>query len=173
MKKGVVVCLLAISASQVFAEDSVGDFLSGNGTKLFLAYGTYRSFRSDNNEGLRCLDTLLSATLVTEGLKRLTRVERPDRSSNDSFPSSHATATFAMATFLSENHPKEAPYWFLGATLISQSRVDLGRHRQVDILTGAAIGYFMAKAELRSKKGFFLQGIPGQGPVTLGFSARF
>lgn len=173
MKKSPVACLLAVSASSVFANDSVAEFLSGNGNKLFLAYGTYRSFKSDKDEGLRCLDTLLSAALVTEGLKRLARVERPDHSANDSFPSGHATAAFAIATFVSENHPKEAPYWYLGAALISKSRLDLGRHRESDLIAGAAVGYFMAKAELRSKKGFFIQGVPGQGPVAIGFSARF
>jgi len=42
-----------------------------------------------------------AATLgATEALKRITQVERPDRSNHESFPSGHASHAFAAATYV-------------------------------------------------------------------------
>ncbi len=170
MKLFVIVAGLVTLTTTSLA-DSTAEFLSGNGFKLFLAYGTYHAFQSSKEEGTRALDTLLTTGLFTEGLKKVTRVERPDHTDHESFPSGHATAAFAIASIESEYHPKEAALWYLGAGLIAQSRVDLGRHHTTDILAGAAIGYFGAKAEVRSK-GFIIQPTPS-GATVLGISIRF
>ena len=66
----------------------------------------------------------------------------------NSFPSGHATAAFAVATVQSRYHPEQAPWWYLGATAISISRVSLHRHYVHDVVAGAALGYFTARATL-------------------------
>lgn len=170
MKPFVIVAGLVTLTCTCLA-DNTAEFLSGNGFKLYLAYGVYHAFQSNKEEGTRALDTLLTTGLFAEGLKKVTRVERPDHSDHDSFPSGHATAAFAIATIESEYHPKEAALWYLGAGLIAQSRVDLDRHHTTDILAGAAIGYFGAKAEVRSK-GFLIQPT-ATGATLLGYSMRF
>lgn len=170
MKKScLAVATLALSGAS-FASGS-DDFLSGTGYKLFLAYGAFHSFQTSKEEGTRSLDSLLTAGLIAEGLKRTTNVERPDHSDRQSFPSGHATAAFAIAAFVAENHPKEAPFWYAGAALIAQSRVNLHRHRETDVLAGALLGYFVSTSELRSK-GFLIQPTPS-GATVLGISVRF
>lgn len=161
-----------VALSSFAAADSTADFLSGTGYKAFLAYGVVHAFGSEHDEGVRSLDTLLCSGLAAEGLKRLTRVERPDHTDHESFPSGHATAAFAIATFEADHHRSEAPLWYLGAGLIAQSRVDLHRHHETDVLAGAALGFLMARAEERSKDGFLIRPTP-TGAVALGISLKF
>ncbi len=72
------------------------------------------------------------------------------------FPRGHATAAFAVATAESSFHPKQAPLWFLGATLISYSRVRLHRHTVGDVIAGAAVGYGVTRLELSAPRGLLL-----------------
>jgi undecaprenyl-diphosphatase len=67
-------------------------------------------------------------TLLTHGL-------------NDSFPSGHATFSFALATaiYFYTNH-KIGLLFILGATLIGLSRIIVGIHWPFDILAGAVLG---------------------------------
>ena len=53
-------------------------------------------------------------------------------------------------------HPKQAPLWYLGAALISYSRVRLHRHTVGDVLAGAAVGYGTARLELAQPRGLLL-----------------
>ena len=57
-----------------------------------------------------------------------------------SFPSNHALNNFAAAIFFYRLFPKLKWILFIGATLISISRVYLGLHYPSDILGGAVIG---------------------------------
>ncbi len=82
--------------------------------------------------------------------------KRPDSNEHDSFPSGHATAAFAVATVESSLHPHQAAYWYLGATLISASRVRLRRHNVGDVIVGAAIGAGTARIELSQSHGLLL-----------------
>lgn len=137
-----------------------GQFASGSGNILYLAAGVglplLRDGADGRNHSLRAADALGTSVLITEGLKVLVRERRPDGSARDSFPSGHATAAFAVATVESQWHPKEAPLWYLGATLISASRVALDRHFTQDVVAGAAIGYFTARLELSRPRGLIL-----------------
>ena len=162
---------LALLASGAFASSGTDDFLSGTGFKLFLAYGAYHSFQSSKEEGVRSLDSLLTAGILAEGLQQVTHVQRPDHSDHLSFPSVHASTASAIATFEAQYHPKEAPFWYLGAVLIGQSRVDLHRHHQLDVLAGDALGYFVSTSEIRSK-GFIIQPT-ATGATILGYGIKF
>ena len=153
-------------------------FASGTGNVIYLAAGTLLPLLEDGKDGqqhaLRTADALFSATIITEGLKRITRERRPDSSARDSFPSGHVTAAFAVATMQSHYHPRQAPYWYLGAALISESRVQLNRHYLHDVVAGAAVGYVTARFELGQKRGLILRPfISGRGGMGLSFSKAF
>jgi len=135
-------------------------FASESGNILFLAAGVGLPLLSDGHDGknhaLRALDALGTSVLLAEGLKVLVREKRPDSNAHDSFPSGHATAAFAVATVEGSLHPKQAPLWYLGAALISASRVRLNRHTPGDVVAGAAIGFGVARLELSQPRGLIL-----------------
>ena len=63
-----------------------------------------------------------------------------------SFPSGHATASFACATVLAFHAPRAAPVFFILAAAIAWSRVYVGVHYPLDVLGGAALGVAIAIA---------------------------
>lgn len=91
---------------------------------------------------------------VVEILKPATKRERPDTSSNDSFPSGHATAAASFATLAAKNVevmqlPKAgeiAVDTSLGAIAAGTAwaRVEAKKHYPSDVLAGIAIGHFLS-----------------------------
>ena len=69
-----------------------------------------------------------------------------DSPSTYSFPSGHATVSFACATVLALAVPRLRLPLFALATLISFSRVYVGVHYPFDVLAGAALGVAIAIA---------------------------
>ncbi len=139
---------------------SASRFASGTGNILFLGLGTLLPLVEDGPDGrehtLRIADSTLTATLITEALKRIVREKRPNNGPRTSFPSGHATAAFAVATMQAHYHPKQAVFWYGGAALIAASRVDLKRHYTHDVIAGAAVGYFVSRLELKRPRGLLL-----------------
>jgi len=62
-----------------------------------------------------------------------------------SFPSTHATASWAMAVVLSTYEPRFRVWWYALAIAISFSRVYLGVHFPIDVVAGAFLGWSIAK----------------------------
>ncbi len=156
-------CACALLAPAAHADSparQASSFASGTGNILYLAAGLGLPLLSDGSNGrshaLRVADSLGTSLILTEGLKALVREKRPDSDAHDSFPSGHATAAFAVATTESALHPHEAPLWYLGAALISFSRVRLHRHYDRDVLAGALIGFGVARLEVSAPRGLLL-----------------
>jgi undecaprenyl-diphosphatase len=61
-------------------------------------------------------------------------------SPDGSFPSDHATASFAIAVAIFLRHRRAGAFALVLAVLISVSRVAVGTHYPTDILAGAALG---------------------------------
>ncbi|MEW6056647.1 MAG: phosphatase PAP2 family protein [Bdellovibrionota bacterium] len=105
--------------------------------------------------GLRVLPRVLGALAVAYTLKRLARRERPSVAVEGfstlvtdpdpySFPSSHAATTWAGCITLARQLGGVA--WLLPchAVLVSYSRIHLGCHYPVDVVTGAMVGVAVA-----------------------------
>jgi len=168
LRKSLSHCWLAAACFGAFALPAHADsparkasnFASDSGNIIYLAAAVGLPLLSDGdhakNHALRAADAIGTSVILSEGLKNLFHEKRPDSSAHDSFPSGHATAAFAAATVESDLHPHEAPYWFLGATLISYSRVRLHRHYERDVIAGALLGYGTARLELSAPRGLVL-----------------
>ena len=150
----------SLGRSSPGSNSSLSKFASGTGNLIFLGAGTLLPLIEDGPNGkehaIRTADALLTSTLITEALKRITHEKRPDGSNYESFPSGHATAAFAVATMQSHYHPRQAIGWYLGASAIAYSRVDLNRHYYSDVIAGAAVGYLTAQFELKRPRGLIL-----------------
>jgi hypothetical protein len=159
---GILVSVFAFpqSARAESFHKNEADFASGTGNTIFIVTGILLPLFTDKDEGLehslRILDSAISADLITEGLKIVTHEQRPDKSDFKSFPSGHVTVAFAIATAEGEFHPKQAVLWYLGASIIAESRVELKKHYFHDVLAGAACGYFTAEWELHNPHGLLL-----------------
>jgi undecaprenyl-diphosphatase len=99
----------------------------------------------------------LAGQLISLGLKQGIGRERPNVAypeprplvhapHDGSFPSGHATVSFACATALSFYAPRAAPAFYVLAAAIAWSRVYVGVHYPLDVLGGAALGLGIAIA---------------------------
>lgn len=102
------------------------------------------------------VQTLLAhgiAALLSNGLKHLIGRPRPKfvhsgewqftpswASGLDSFPSGHATASFAVATVLAKRFPAFGPLCLTVAAFVALSRVLRGAHFPTDVVGGAVLG---------------------------------
>ena len=71
-----------------------------------------------------------------------------ERSPGFSFPSSHATNSFAMAMVLAWRWPRLVILFVAFAILVAYSRVYVGVHYPVDVLTGAVLGVGCGRAAI-------------------------
>jgi len=106
-------------------------------------------------KGLAVEAAAVGATYATTGiLKEATDRRRPDRSDDDSFPSGHASASFAYATLANRNldymdmpHDLRTGLQVGNVVLaggVAWARVEGRKHYPSDVLFGAALGHFLA-----------------------------
>jgi PAP2 superfamily len=153
--------IFAPSVRSQTANKGFSDFVSGAGTALFIGGGSLLPLLTDGTDGgqhtLRIVDAVGTSAALCYGLKEVVRSPRPDNEKElDSFPSCHATTAFALARVQSHYHPDYAILWYGGAALIGYSRLDLNRHRLIDVLVGAGLGYLVGEIELSQKRGLLL-----------------
>ncbi len=99
------------------------------------------SLYQEDTEGLKQFGlSFIASSATTLALKQVIDRERPDGSDNDSFPSGHATNTFAAAGYLHRRYGWEygLPAYAL-ASWTAVSRVNTDHHHWADVLAGAAI----------------------------------
>ncbi len=88
-------------------------------------------------------------TAVVFGLKSVSNIERPDGTTNDSFPSGHTAIAFAGAEFLWQEYKhKSIWYGIAGYTVAAGTglfRMYNNRHWLTDVAVGAGIGIFATK----------------------------
>ena len=91
--------------------------------------------------------SLMAATVNT--LKYTVRVERPDGSTRNSFPSGHAATAFMAATIFHKEYGRRSPWFSMAgytiATATGIARLLNNRHWMSDVAVGAGIGIFTAE----------------------------
>lgn len=94
-----------------------------------------------DTEGLRQFATSWAVTMgATEVLKRTSKVERPDRADDMSFPSGHASHAFAAAAYMHRRHGFDQAWpWYAAATYVGWTRVHADRHRWADVAGSATL----------------------------------
>jgi len=92
--------------------------------------------------------------ILVNGIKYTAKVQRPDGSSKNSFPSGHTAMAFTNASFLDKEYGLVNPAYSIGGyTLATMTAVGRGlnnRHWVSDVFAGAAIGI------LSSQLGYFV-----------------
>lgn len=88
----------------------------------------------------------LSMMAITTGIKYTARIERPDGSTRNSFPSGHTAMAFTSAALLSIEYGERYPWLpivsYGSAALAGVGRILNNRHWIGDVVTGAGIGIF-------------------------------
>ncbi|MCL1938787.1 MAG: phosphatase PAP2 family protein [Candidatus Azobacteroides sp.] len=92
----------------------------------------------------------LVAEFATLSLKYTTKVERPDASNDDSFPSNHTVIAFTGAHILFREYKDHSPWigvaGYAAASLTGTLRVINRKHWISDVVAGAGIGILSAEA---------------------------
>lgn len=90
----------------------------------------------------------IMATTVL-GLKSITKIERPDGTSNNSFPSGHTATAFAGAEFLWQEYKDKSIWYGIAGYAIATGtglfRIYNDRHWLTDVAAGAGIGILSTK----------------------------
>lgn len=133
------------------AEPYSGGFAQDVSDSLFpfvaLCQGAiYLDGRDGRNAAVQGLKALVVTDLTASMLKAASTRSRPNRDSLNSFPSRHAAASFAAATIVSEYDSSWSIPAYTAAALVGWSRVELREHYWRDVVAGAALGYFVARA---------------------------
>lgn len=107
----------------------------------------------DQENGLMHARALLLTSLSHKTSATLLRRKRPDASNRLSYPSGHTSAAFATAGSLAYAYGWEAGIpAYVGATLVGLSRIKDNRHWASDIVAGAALGTYWARASYKAKE---------------------
>lgn len=143
--------LLTIASGQSWSDTQKGDDFSRALSDSVIPFMVVSELSLLNNgdkgkaEAVQGAKALIATGILTYGLKSAFRVERPNGSALNSFPSGHTSAAFAVATVVADYQPEYKWPAYTLATAIGWSRVENGCHRWNEVIAGAALGYFTAK----------------------------
>jgi len=148
----VVLVLAAVPAGAASFAQVVSD-----ATKPVITIAAALPAFSRSHRGLaaasRRYDAQLVTMVATSLVKDTVHEWRPNRSDRKSFPSGHASAAFALAGSLAEEHPKHKWLYIGLASVVGWSRVELRKHHWHDVAAGAALGYACGKWSSGSEDG--------------------
>jgi membrane-associated phospholipid phosphatase len=115
--------------------------------------------------GMDLIRALAVNQVLTEVIKHSVHRPRPDGTDNLSFPSGHASSTFAFATAL-ERHLswRFAVPAYVFASYVASSRLHDNRHYLSDVVFGATIGIISGRTVTRhGRTNFSLAVVPTRG----------
>ena len=117
--------------------------------------GAQQWIEGDHGEAIEvAAESILLTEGTTEILKKTVNRPRPEGGSTESFPSSHASFSFAAATLIAREtelmgSESENAWWselgwlaYLPATYVAINRVEAARHWPSDVAAGAFLGVF-------------------------------
>jgi hypothetical protein len=124
-----------------FVLEDTGDILQ---IALPLAAGITTIIKKDWQGTKQLALSYGTSFIVTHGLKKIVRKERPEgRNLFDAFPSGHTTSAFAGASFIQRRYGWKYGKWaYVLASIVGVSRMEGpdGWHDIWDVLAGASIG---------------------------------
>jgi len=105
------------------------------------AVGRIKDLPKVSHVGMDLIESIAMSEALTQTIKYSTRRERPDGSGKNSFPSGHASDTFAVATAL-ERHLnwKYSVPAYIFSSYVALSRLPANRHWLSDAVFGAGVG---------------------------------
>jgi membrane-associated phospholipid phosphatase len=155
---------LGVDKTRIDASNTISGFgspyatLGGAAGLYFLGLGTHNEHLAET--GRLGAEAVIDSLFVVEALKLATNRERPNEGNGQggfwphgtrsyeldgSFPSGHATESFALARVIASEYPSKpvqiAAYAF--ALAISTSRVTARQHFPSDVLVGGTFGYLI------------------------------
>jgi len=112
--------------------------------------------------GMDLIESSILAEGLTQGMKLIARRDRPvqinggTQSKTYSFPSGHATITFAAATVLQQHLGYRAAIpTYLVASYVAMSRLHDNRHYASDVIFGAATGIVVGRSVTWHGRNFY------------------
>lgn len=114
------------------------------------AFGRIKDEPKVSHLGMDLVRAMVVNETITQTLKYTVRRERPDGTDKHSFPSGHASTTFAVATVL-ERHLgwKGAVPVYVFSSYVATSRLHDNRHNLSDVIFGAAVGIISGRTVTR------------------------
>ncbi len=135
--------------------------------------GRLKSYPRVQHLGMDEIEAALLAEGIAQGTKQIFRRDRPPladgtKQSGFSFPSGHATLTFAAATVLQQHLGYRAGIpTYLIASYVAVSRLHDNRHYASDVVMGAATGIIIGRSVTWHGRNFYGSLIPGGVGVTI------
>jgi hypothetical protein len=160
----------ALSENVFNSNTSTGDALAIAFGAVPVILGGYDAFSGDGGQALEVTGESLAVTMaLTQVLKVTVNRERPDGSSEDSFPSGHTSFSFAGATLIARwiDARSEGPFDWLGyllyvpAAYVGVSRLEGDKHFLSDITFGAALGVLTTNLIWDAHYGYEEEHLPG------------
>ncbi len=143
-----ILCVSTISVP-VTADTQADKVVSA--TAPALAIGITACLLSSDTKGVdraaRATDAVVLSIGIARGIKQTT---------GSGFPSGHTAGAFAMASSLSEIHPKQKWIYYAAASFIAYNTVKSGDHTVVEALGGAALGSTIGRMSMTSRDGLLL-----------------
>lgn len=141
--------------------DSLGPFMLVSAAGI-AAQDDYRWQRMG-----RSAEAIAATGALTMVLKKLVKEERPNKANQNSFPSGHASLSFATATLVDAYQPHYKGAAYAWATWISLSRVQVRAHYLHDAAAGALLGHFVTKAFTGKYRGSEGEDTPANAPAAV------
>jgi membrane-associated phospholipid phosphatase len=158
---------------------------------LFYLYGHFADDTKARRTSLLAAESLAISGLISESIKLTVQRPRPQtgessskwygprlKSGDKSFPSSHTTAAFSLASVFAEEYgtnPYVPPVAYGLASLTAFARIYDNKHWASDVFLGGAIGYFVGKTVVRyhTQSNSALTILPTVSLQGLGFTAQY
>jgi membrane-associated phospholipid phosphatase len=138
-----------------------GKYIGNTPEQVAFSVGTYVFGRLRDQPkvahlGMDLLQAQILSEILVEPLKYTVRRERPDGSNRLSFPSGHASVTFATATVI-ERHLgwRKSLLGYAIASYVAMSRIHDNQHYLSDVIFGAAVGSIAGRTVVHHKADYW------------------
>lgn len=120
-------------------------------TKPIIALGIASCCLNGGAEGLNQAARTSEAVFTSVEIARLIK-----RGTDSGLPSGHAAGAFALATSLSDHHPKLKWLYYAGAAIIGWSTVRNGDHSWSEVAAGALLGTTIGRESIKRPNGLLV-----------------